>query len=211
MAKNYDIPPVNQRFFQLFRRFKLSQAEFGELLGISQRQISAISCGKSLVTPMLYELLRYKLNVNPRWLQEGELPIYLENSDQVVDGVPLLADIPAGDWKYWIDSYVAGGGEEYVCVPDVKGSNLFAIRVEGDSMEPRIHDGDILIVDPHKKFVKDVAVVRHHWGFKVRLAHRHDNIYILTPVNPAYDVEVITPDDDTRIYVPVKRISVQNL
>jgi len=72
--------------------------------------------------------------------------------------------------------------------PDVSGKNLFGIRVTGESMEPTLYDGDILIINPHKKFTRGLAVVRHHWGYKIRNVHkRGNNSYTLAPVNPAYD------------------------
>ncbi len=211
MAKSYDIPDINRRFWELFKWTKLSQAEFGTLLGLSQNQVSNIILGKSLVTPMLIELFQYKLNVNPRWLLEGEPPMFRENPELPNESIPILADIPAGDWKFWIDSYPAKAGEGYICVPEMKGANLFAIRVRGDSMEPSLHEGDILVINPYREFFKGLAVVRHHWGYKIRTVRKLNHSYLLTPYNPAYDEEVIDPDDDTRFYVPVKRISMQDL
>lgn len=212
MAKNYDLRPENQRFGELFRQANLSQKEFGELLGVSQRQISAILLGRSLITPMLIELLRYKLNINPSWLLHGELPKRIENPEWATGYIPILADIPAGPWKLWIDTYVTGVGDDYIAAPtDIKGENLFAIRVKGDSMEPSLHEGDILVINPHREFISGLAVVRHHWGYKIRMAKKHNNTYILTPLNLAYKEEEIEPDNDTRFYVPVKRISMQNL
>ena len=212
MARNYDIPPINQRFGVLFRRANITQSEFGDLLGVSQRQISAIMTGKSMVTPMLIELLKYKLNINPEWLLHGTLPMHRENPEWETGYIPILADIPAGHWEAWIDTYTAGVGDDYLAAPaDVRGENLFAIRVHGDSMSPMFLPGDILVINPHKIWTRGPAVVRHQGGYQIRLVRKHNNTYILTPVNPAYDEDEITPDESTAFYVPVKRISMQDI
>jgi phage repressor protein C with HTH and peptisase S24 domain len=35
---------------------------------------------------------------------------------------------------------------------DVKGKHVFAIRVEGDSMVPDLHPGDVLVINPERAF-----------------------------------------------------------
>lgn len=215
MAKNYDIKEINQRFGQLFKRFGMSQAEFGFLLGISQNHVSNILLGKSGVTPMLIKILELQANINPRWLKHGELPVNKENPEWTVYDVPVIADIPAGDWKFWIDSYITGAGISYISCPDLKGDNLFAIRVEGDSMEPMINKKDYLIINPHKEFIKGLAVVRHDFkedlAYKIRMVRKHGNRYILTPVNPLHEEKEITPNEGTRFYVPIKVISMRDI
>jgi len=215
MAKEYHIPDINQRFGQLFKRSCLSQAEFGALLGLSQNQVSAILLGRSGVTPMLIRLLELYMNINPRWLTHGELPMNKDNPEWSVEDVPVLGDIPAGEWKFWIDSYITGSGITYVSCPGLKGDNLFAIRVQGDSMSPMINAQDYLIINPHKEFSKGLAVVRHDYGedlaYKIRMVRKHGKQYILTPVNPQYDELTITPNQGTRLYVPIKVISMRDL
>ena len=212
MAKNYIIPKINQRLYHLLKDTGLSKKEFGALLGVSQSQISNIFLGKRGVTPMMVKLLEVKLNINVLWLEEGEPPMYRESRDNGNHQVPLIADIPAGPWESWIDSYEPGAGEDYIAVPDVTGNNLFAIRVKGDSMEPQLHGGDIVIIDPHRKFSTGVAVVRHHWGYKIRNVRKiGGKEYHLWPLNPAYEDETITRDEATRLYVPIKVCSLRDI
>ena len=41
--------------------------------------------------------------------------------------------------------YPVGIADDYVRCPDLHDANAFAVRVVGDSMEPRFHEGDIVI------------------------------------------------------------------
>lgn len=212
MAKNYDIPDINLRFGEVFKDSRLSQKEFGEIFGLKQNQVSNILLGKRGVTPMLIRMLCLKLNVSEDWLTRGIQPMYREDPEIEAPGIPLLADIPAGDWRYWIDSYPTNDPESWLPSMGLKGSHLFAIRVDGDSMEPRLHQGDILVINPSLKYDSGIGVVRHKGGYKIRTIRRlQKNKYLLVPLNSEYETEEVVPDKDTRFYKPVKVISMQDI
>jgi repressor LexA len=63
--------------------------------------------------------------------------------------VPVINDIMAG---YPVDfddkGYPPGGADDYVRCPDLHDPNSFAVRVVGDSMEPKYLEGDIIIFSP---------------------------------------------------------------
>lgn len=125
--------------------------------------------------------------------------------------IPIISDIPSGKWEIWFDNYKPGINDGYIELSDIKGSNLFAVRVPDDSMEPSLSKGNILIVNPAKKFTRGIAVVRHTWGYKIRNVKQHDKFLLLMPINPKYDEEEILPDENTAIYVPVKAISIKDI
>jgi len=206
-----DLSPIKQRFYMIFKSSGLNQTEFATLLGKSQGQISLILSNRSNVSPDMIQLLRYKLNVNPDFLLKGSTPMFLKKDiDDLL--IPVIADIPAGPWEDWIDSYAPGAGDDFIVCPDVHGKNLFAVRVKGDSMKPELAEGDILVIDPYKKFESGIAVIRHHWGYRIRNVKKITrDRWFLWPLNPAHDSLEITPDNDTRLYVPVKVISMRDI
>lgn len=91
------------------------------------------------------------LRVDARWLATGQKGSEEEN---VADGPPITAYVPliswvaAGTWRDVADPYPAGVGEAMVPVTCRAGPNAFALRVQGDSMEPVFPNGSVIIVDP---------------------------------------------------------------
>jgi len=64
--------------------------------------------------------------------------------------VPIINKVAAGYPQEFTDlGYPVGIADEYVTVPlEMDDPNAFAVRVVGDSMEPRYHEGDIVILSP---------------------------------------------------------------
>jgi len=206
-----DLNPIRKRFYLIFKAVGKTQREFGRIIGKSQNQISAILNNRSGVSGDMIQLLWLNLNVNPNYLLYGDGPMFLEKFD-INRRIPVIADIPAGPWRYWYDSYAAGSGDDYLVCPDLKGTNLFAIRVDGDSMEPELKKGDVLIINPNLEFSHGIAVVRHFKGYKIRIVSKKTaKNYLLTPLNNKYPEELIIVDKETRFYVPVKIISMRDI
>jgi len=61
--------------------------------------------------------------------------------------IPVLSWIMAGRWQEIRDSLQPTDANDWI-ESDVKGKNVFALRVKGDSMEPEFREGDVVIVNP---------------------------------------------------------------
>jgi phage repressor protein C with HTH and peptisase S24 domain len=64
--------------------------------------------------------------------------------------VPIINKVAAGYPQEFTDlGYPVGIADEYVTAPlEMDDPNAFAVRVFGDSMQPRYHEGDIVIFSP---------------------------------------------------------------
>jgi len=68
--------------------------------------------------------------------------------------VPVINNVSAGyPMDYDDKGYPPGGADDYVRCPDLHDPNAFAVRVVGDSMEPKYHEGDIVVFSPSRSVV----------------------------------------------------------
>jgi phage repressor protein C with HTH and peptisase S24 domain len=77
--------------------------------------------------------------------------------------IPLIGMTQAGAGRLFNDEGMPSGGPgwEEVEFPDLSNEKVFALEVQGDSMEPLYRDGDVLIVSPTARVRKgDRVVVR---------------------------------------------------
>lgn len=85
--------------------------------------------------------------------------------------IPVINRVAAG---YPVDfddmGYPVGFADDYVRCPDLKDPNAFAVRVVGDSMEPRYFEGDIIVFSP-------AAEVQSGDDCFVRFQHPHETTF----------------------------------
>lgn len=210
MARDYSISDINVRFSQLLRETGLTQKELGALLGVSSQQVSNIVLGKRGVTDMIVELLKYKLDVNDVWLRTGEGSMFQPQAETSL--VPLYTAIPAGLPETWPTARTQHSGMQFFPSFNVRSRDAFALVMPDDSMAPTINRGDILIIDPHRDFRQGIAAVRHRETTSIRNVRRlDDRSLLLIPQNPSCPQERVTPLESTRLFVPVKIVSVREL
>lgn len=62
--------------------------------------------------------------------------------------IPVISYVQAGMMTEVVDPFALGDGFEVVEVPVGCSARTFGLRIEGNSMEPRFHEGDVVIIDP---------------------------------------------------------------
>lgn len=147
-SKNFDLSTVKGRLLQFLQAKRISQTEFGRILGVAPTYVGAMR--KSLSADKVARLTRAFPDLNREWLLFGEGTMLKEDNalrltdPQAGATVPLLPVAAfAGDIQGWSKSVELSDCEQ-VTTP-VPGAD-FAIRISGDSMEPAIHDGATLLI-----------------------------------------------------------------
>src|SRR5918999_692557 len=105
--------------------------------------------------------------------------------------IPLIGMTQAGAGRLFNDKGMPTGGPgwEDVEFPDLSNEKVFALEVQGDSMEPLYRDGDVLIVSPSANIRKgDRVVVRTTTGEVTakELKRRTAKSLELRSLNPAH-------------------------
>ena len=111
--------------------------------------------------------------------------------------IPVISWIQAGEMSEAIDSWpvgVSGEGEPVFASRPV-GPNAFGLRVEGDSMWPRFHDGDVIVVDPDLECqTGHPCVVKVNDQVTFKMYHENGVEIRLRPLNPRYH-DIVIPKD----------------
>jgi phage repressor protein C with HTH and peptisase S24 domain len=113
--------------------------------------------------------LAEKAGVNHEWLAQGTGPKYknigritgtLEGVSGVMDAqisnanfkirhAPIVGKAQLGDNGYWCDmEYPNGYGDGYIKFP-TDDEEVYALRCVGDSMRPRVKNGEFVIIEPN--------------------------------------------------------------
>jgi repressor LexA len=110
--------------------------------------------------------------------------------------VPVINKVSAGYPTDFNDlDYPVGIADDYIRCPDLHDPNTFAVRVVGDSMEPKFHEGDIVIFSPATEVHNgDDCFVRfampHETTFK-RVFFESDDKVRLQPRNEKYSPTIV--------------------
>ncbi|MBX5453713.1 MAG: helix-turn-helix transcriptional regulator [Acidobacteriia bacterium] len=111
--------------------------------------------------------------------------------------IPLIGFAQAGSNGYFDDGgYPIGGGWDEIALPEVGDPNAYALKINGDSMEPVFREGDIVIVSPAAPIRRnDRVVVRTRAGGVmakelIRRSAKRVELKSLNPSHPDYTFDL---------------------
>ena len=131
---------IAENLKNLRAKYKLSQKELAAIAGVSDKAVSTWENG--IKEPRMgavqkiadrFGLLKSDLIEDKPILGTKKLASRIPVLGRVVAGVPLEAITDILDWEEIPESMAKTG-------------DFFALQVKGDSMEPTLHDGDVVIV-----------------------------------------------------------------
>lgn len=113
--------------------------------------------------------------------------------------VPLLGLAQAGTGGFFDSAgFPAGQGWDEIALPSPGDSGIYALEVQGDSMEPLYRVGDRIVVSPTEQVRRgDRVVVKTRDGeVMAKILHRQTAKQIeLHSINPAYEPRVLDLKD----------------
>ena len=182
-----------------------------EQLGISQEQLANILGYKSRSSINKIELnhtdlpqskivaLAKALSVTPAYLMGWE---DLEQSTPKSNGyptvrIPVLGDVAAGVPILAQQDII---GYEDIPADMAKTGEYFGLKIKGDSMEPKIHDNDIVIVKSMSDAENnDIVIAMINNEATCKRLHKYSNSVVLTAINSDYKPIEVTPDENIQI------------
>jgi len=198
---------------------EMDQAALAEKTGVVTRTLQRWEKGEQVPDGIAITKIAKATNVQPTWLLTGEGDMYpsLARPDNVyalpaahqrrrmrLAELPLVSSVPAGKVATMFHpDYV----DNYVTVDDVKDPGAFALKVKGNSMAPRIEDGDIVVVSPQAEArTGDICVVRVNEEDTLKKVKFEGNYIHLVPLNPEFEPVTVKKKDVNFVWKVIKLI-----
>lgn len=154
--------------------------EFANKLGVAPHEFFMENNAQSVQIPELNIFQTSSAKNAPKISQEDYVSIPLTDS-AIAAGQPIIQEENIEDY---VLLHVRAAG---------KSSNLVASRVDGTSMEPMLHSGDIVVVDRNEKILVKgrIFAVYYEGGLTAKYLERQKSLLILRPLNPISEVQII--------------------
>jgi len=208
MARNRDAymivgMTVGERITERLALLGISQAELARRVKIAQPTINALIRGNATGSKHLHRIAS-ELETSPAYLcGETDDPVAVAPRSSVIDAISSELDIamvPQIDIGYSMGAgTISEQYEQTGVVPFSRSwlrsmmggtvADLFVARGDGDSMEPTLKDGDIVLIDASQKFIRSQdriwAVAYGDLGMIKRVRRTPNGSYTLMSDNPA--------------------------
>ncbi len=192
----------------------ITQGELAAKLGISRSAVGMYETGGREPDFEMMEAIADIFNVDMDYLMgrsqvERKHPITPPNSEippgfqpmPDMDVVPLVGRIACGT-PITAEENV----ERMVCVP-AKWHATFTLTCEGTSMEPRIHDGDLVAIRSQPTVENgEIAAVRIEGEATLKRVYLHDNFIELRAENPNFESIILAKEDMNTVTIEGKAV-----
>ncbi len=171
----------------------LNQSDIISITGINKGALSSYLSGRYKPKQTNIYLLSKALNVSEAWLMGANVPME-RNSDTKRRGVKInvLGRVAAGIPIEAIEDIV---DTEEISEDLARTGEFFGLQIHGDSMEPRIYDGDVVIVRRQEDAESGevvIAMVNGNDAVCKRLAKYSDGIGLISLNSAKYDPMIFT-------------------
>ena len=212
---------ISTRIKQARKAAKMTQEELAKKTGLKQSTISDLEVGRSHGTTSIASLAA-ALGVSPLWLEAGKGPMSAADGDlapvvgssvraqhaddpipdDVVQVFESRIKFSAGNGKVATFELVEDGEpalyrHSWLQKNSLKPERIRRFPVSGDSQEPTLYDGDVVLVNLEETEVVDgkLYAIRYDNDLRIKFLFRKlDGTLILRSKNPAYPDEEVSPE-----------------
>ena len=205
---------LNERIRLARKEAELSQSELARRCGVDPSAINHLESGKTRsLSGALQTGIAAACNVSEAWLSNGRGNMHAKHYVMEAEGgqyqltggdvsmiitssVPIISLVQAGNWADVIDDLAPGDGDRIATTYRAK-AHTYALRVTGDSMEPKFPSGSIIIVEPEEEPLPGKYVIVRQNGdseatFKQLV--QDGGTLLLKPLNDRYPIMTLRAD-----------------
>ena len=208
--------PFNEILKSLREERGLSQQELANALSITRSTLGNYEIGLRTPNMEMLEVIADYFNVDMDFLY-GKTAIpnryrWEKAPQSAIDAgiatnkgavrIPVLSEIAAGvpieAMNYTLDDADPATWEEIPAEWLHGDKQYFALRVSGDSMEPKIEDGTIAIIERCYEFIDNriMAVYINGYNATLKRVRLKDNgMIVLEAFNPTYGAQIFTAEE----------------
>lgn len=167
----------NIRKFRIIKN--MTQLDLAKQLNVSDKTVSSWETGEKIPRMGNIEKIAALFHIN-----KSEL---IDNNETNRPRIPVLGKVVAG---YPMDAVENIIDYEEISEQMAKTGEFFALQVQGDSMNPRFVDGDVVIVRKQEDVDSgDIAIILVNGDeATIKKVQKFEGGINLIPANPAYDV-----------------------
>ena len=171
---------------------------------VDKNHISQYINGKAEPRQDKLSILAMALDVDEAWLIGFDVPMKKTSDSPTPKSngyptvrIPVLGDVAAGVPILAQQDII---GYEDIPADMAKTGEYFGLKIKGDSMEPKIHDNDIVIVKSMSDAENnDIVIAMINNEATCKRLHKYSNSVVLTAINSDYKPIEVTPDENIQI------------
>ena len=201
---------VGDRIRQVRQEQDVTKQELADYIGVSKQAVYKYE--NNIVTNIptdKVDAIAKRLKVSPAYLMGWE-----EQPEPKKPTIPPgFEPMPKMDWVPLVGRIACGtpitaeeNVEQMVCVPS-RWHSTFTLTCKGDSMEPRIHDGDLVAIRSQPEVEQgEIAAVRIGDEATLKHVYLHENFIELRPENPAFESIILTKEKMNTVVIEGKAV-----
>jgi repressor LexA len=198
---------VGDRIRQVRQEQDVTQQELADYIGVSKQAVYKYE--NNIVTNIptdKVDAIAKRLKVSPAYLMGWE-----EQPEPKKPTIPPgFEPMPKMDWVPLVGRIACGtpitaeeNVEQMVCVPS-RWHSTFTLTCKGDSMEPRIHDGDLVAIRSQPEVEQgEIAAVRIGDEATLKHVYLHENFIEL---RPAFESIILTKEEMNTVVIEGKAV-----
>lgn len=185
---------------------RIRAVDLCRITGIGKSLMSQYMSGACVAKQNNTYALAVALNVSEAWLMGYDVPMdRARKADKGVIKLPIYGEVAAGEPIFAEQNII-----DYISIPQswLKGGEYYTLQVTGNSMEPRLYSGDIVIVRRSDEFVSGMCcvVLIGDDGATLKKVQVRENGISLIPLNPDYPIKNFSAEEVQNL--PIKCLGV---